>query len=377
MMIFLKSLIFLIPLGLIGQDINDKIYGMLIGSAIGDAAGGPVEFVHPPLKSQWTTPNTKLTQEALNALADSFKLRDYLKKAEPFAQWEDYARAGTITDDTRFKIILFNTLIEYDGALTEQNFAQEVLNFRSRVQNKYKSWFDKWIPEIAFATQWVLGQREQAYPPERIWGGIPTMEGQMPFLPIAALNLQNPEWCYLKSYELGYFDIGIAKDINSALVAGLARALQQDGNWQNVEKAMRETDPYNYNNVLYVPRRLAEWLDKSHWFVKRADGNVAKLFEILENELQTKTWWEAWVPVVVVFSIAEIAQYDPLASMQLILEFGHDTDSYAQVMGAFMGAIHGKDIFPEKMRNIVNKRMNEQFGQNVDDWMGLIKQYKQ
>ncbi len=376
-MIFLKSLIFLIPLSLIGQDINDKIYGMLIGSAIGDAAGGPVEFVHPPLKSQWTTTNTKLTQEALNALADSFKLRDYLKKAEPFAQWEDYARAGTITDDTRFKIILFNTLIEYDGALTEQNFAQEVLNFRSRVQNKYKSWFDKWIPEIAFATQWVLGQREKAYPPERIWGGIPTMEGQMPFLPIAALNLQNPEWCYLKSYELGYFDIGIAKDINSALVAGLARALQQDGNWQNVEKAMRETDPYNYNNVLYVPRRLAEWLDKSHWFVKRADGNVAKLFEILENELQTKTWWEAWVPVVVVFSIAEIAQHDPLASMQLILEFGHDTDSYAQVMGAFMGAIHGKGIFPEKMRNIVNKRMNEQFGQNVDDWMGLIKQYKQ
>ena len=103
----------------------------------------------------------------------------------------------------------------------------------------------------------------------------------------------------------------------------------------------------------------------------------AKLFKILENELQTKTWWEAWVPVVVVFSIAEIIQYHPLASMQLILEFGHDTDSYAEVMGAFMGAIHWKEIFPKEMRDTVNKRMKEQFGQNVNDWMELIKKYNQ
>ena len=63
--------------------------------------------------------------------------------------------------------------------------------------------------------------------------------------------------------------------------------------------------------------------------------------------------------------------------MQLILEFGHDTDSYAQVMGAFMGAIHGKDIFPLQMRDTINKRMKDQFGQNIDDWMHLIKQYRQ
>ena len=28
--------------------LQSKIRGMLTGSAIGDAAGGPVEFVHPP-----------------------------------------------------------------------------------------------------------------------------------------------------------------------------------------------------------------------------------------------------------------------------------------------------------------------------------------
>ena len=328
-------LIFFFPFLLFGQDLESKIYGKLIGSAIGDAAGGPVEFVHPPIRSHWSTTQNKITVEAIHALADSFRLRPYPKKAEPFAQWEDFGPPGTITDDTRFKIILFNTLKHHDGVLNEKNFAIEVLQFRDYIKPTYQLWFDRWIPEIAYATRWVLGERNQTYPPERIWGGIPTMAGQMPFLLIAALNPENPEWCYLKSYELGYFDIGIAKDINSALVAGLARALQPDGNWKNAEQTMREVDPYNYNKVLYVPRRLKEWLDKSHWFVQSANGNVAKLFKILENQLQTKTWWEAWVPVVVVFSIAEITQYHPLASLQLILEFGHDTDSYAQVMGAW------------------------------------------
>lgn len=350
---------------------------MLLGSAIGDAAGGPLEFVEPPSRSFWCTTKKRITPNGITELASLFKLRPYPKDVEPFAQWEAYGPKGTITDDTRFKMILFNTLNNYDGNLTRKNFAQSVLDFRNELPEKYKKHFDEWIPEIAYATNWALGKRENAYPLERIWGGIPTMEGQMPFLPIAALNPNNPEWCYKKTYELGYFDIGIAKDINSALVAGIARALQPDGNWKNFEDAMRNVDPYNYNNVLYVDRQLIKWLDLSHELVNKADGNIANLFNLLENNLGTTYWWEAWVPIVVVMSCAEIVDYNPLASMQLIMEFGHDTDSYAQVMGAVMGAVYGKSIWPEKIVTEVNTQMKLQFNQSVSDWMKIIEVYKQ
>jgi hypothetical protein len=179
--------------------LQDKIEGLLIGSAIGDAAGGPLEFVKPPLRSYWTTTKKTITGKGIAALADSFKLRSYPKNAEPFAQWEPSAAAGTITDDTRFKIILFNTLKNYHGKLDRENFAEEVLNFGNRIPGKYKPWFDKWIIEIAYATRWVLGERENAYPPQRIWGGIPTMAGQMPFLPVAALYPHNARNAYLKT----------------------------------------------------------------------------------------------------------------------------------------------------------------------------------
>ena len=359
-----------------GPSLQSKIKGMLMGSAIGDAAGGPVEFVDPPLRSYWTTSDERITKEGIKKLGKLFKLRPYQKDVEPFAQWESYGPEGTITDDTRFKLILFNTLKNYNGELTQQNFARSVLDFRQELPERYRDDYDRWIPEIAYATEWALGERENAYPVERIWGGIPTMEGQMPFLPIAALNPMDPEWCYLKCYELGYFDIGIAKDINSALVAGLARALQADGNWKNFEEAMRSVDPYKYNEVLYVDRQLIKWLEMAHHLVEKADGNIATLFALLEDNLETTYWWETWVPVVVVMACAEIVNYDPMASMQLMIEFGHDTDSYAQVMGAVMGAIHGKDIWPKQISKTVNVRMKEQFNQNVDDWMLLVNRYK-
>lgn len=351
---------------------EDKIEGMLVGSAIGDAAGGPVEFVHPPLRSQWTSNDKPLSGEGLEELAKLFKLRPYPKQAEPFAQWEAYGPAGTITDDTRFKMIFFNSLRDNGKELTQEDFARSVLDFRNELPEMYRDNYDQWIPEIEYATRWALGERENAFPEERIWGGIPTMEGQMPFLPVAALHPEDPGWCYRKTYELAYFDIGVAKDINSALVAGLARALQPDGSWEKMEEAMRMVDPYKYNQTLYVNRELTQWLDRAHSMAERSGGNVKKLFSILENELKTTYWWEAWVPIVVVFAVAEVAQYHPMASMQIILEFGHDTDSYAQVMGAIMGAIHGKEVFPEEMRKTVNRQMQEQFDQDVNTWMDLL-----
>ena len=82
----LWSLTFLLMLtwipNIFGQDqsipsLESKIEGMLIGSAIGDAAGGPVEFVVPPERSYWSTTDQKITKEGIEALGGLFKLRPY------------------------------------------------------------------------------------------------------------------------------------------------------------------------------------------------------------------------------------------------------------------------------------------------------------
>ena len=72
-------------------------------------------------------------------------------------------------------MILFNTLKNYGGELTLQTFAQSVLDFRKELPEVYRDNYDEWIPEIAYASRWAPGIREDAYPVERICGGIPTI----------------------------------------------------------------------------------------------------------------------------------------------------------------------------------------------------------
>ncbi len=136
---------------------------------------------------------------------------------------------------------------------------------------------------------------------------------------------------------------------------------------------MRETDPYGFGEIDWVPRRLSRWLDVAEDVAARAEGRPYRLFRFLEQELNAETWWEAWVPMTVVFACARMVDYNPLATMQLIMEFGHDTDSYMQVAGALFGALHGVEVFPATMRYTVSRRLLEDYQVSPDEWMGLIK----
>jgi hypothetical protein len=135
---------------------------------------------------------------------------------------------------------------------------------------------------------------------------------------------------------------------------------------------MRSTDPYRFAEVPWVPRKLDQWLDLAHDAVHRSGGVASRLYDILEDELNAVTWWEAHVPLVIVFACAELAAYEPLATMQLVLEFGRDTDSDLQLAGAFFGALHGTAIFPAEMRGVVEARLEIDYGATIGDWMQLL-----
>jgi len=352
--------------------LNSKIYGLLIGSAIGDAAGGPVEFVHPPSRSHWCTTEETLTSEGILDLANRFKMTPYLKDAEPYAQFEPYAKAGTVTDDTRWKIILFNALKDY-GNYDVKAMALSYWDFPKTIDQKYDSICEVWQKEYGYVMNYYLGKAPN-YPPERVWGGIPTMAGQMPYLPVAVFFPGDPESAYISAWNSNILDVGYAKDITSVLVAGLAEALKSEVNWDDIIATMKNTDPFKFTEVPWIPRKSNLWIDKADELFNRSNGIVSSLFSLLEEELDAVTWWEAHVPLCVSLSFLKIVDYNPLAALQLCMEFGHDNDSYAQIVGAFTGAMYGSNIFDQLMIDQVNKQMEAQYKQNVDDWMKIVIQ---
>ncbi len=379
--------------------VRDRLKAMLIGSVIGDAAGGPVEFqsldkvreAYPQFK-RWGK-GERLNATMLGERAAAFSLNSYealRPQPEPYAHWTSLAPAGTATDDTRHKILVVNALrtamVSERRTLNALDLARAYVEYPNsafiRLRPSYASLAREWLVEYQLAARWVLGIRDfaKAKPLSRLWGGLPTNAGQMALLPLAGLFPGDPEGAYRLAYEIGFMDVGTAKDINASLVAGLAVCL---GRPESTKPTPAELDkllnasilaaaPYGYGQIPWTERRVSRWLNLASEIATEADGRPSRLFEILNEELADDIKWEARVPLVVAFAVMRCCRYDPLASLQTCLEFGHDTDSYAQLIGAFLGAVYGTSAFPESMTDEVVSRFKADYGENIDEWVDLL-----
>jgi len=379
---------------------RSRVRGMLIGSAIGDAIGGPIEFQKSDAASKlmsncrdWAS-DRRIASEDLQQFASELRLLSYEKlrpKTEPYGQWRAAAPPGTVTDDTRHKMILINALREATTTeqlpISEHDLATAYLKFANSEpivkRPEYKALCEESFREFWKSAHWLLGSRDLkiAAPPARIWGGEATCVGQMTLLPLAAIYPGNPLRAYRAAYALGFFDVGPAKDINSAIVAGLADALCQQtptnprerkAAWQAIAQTMRSTDPFRYTEVPYVTRPVERWLDFAHKVVDEAEGHPHRLFKKLEQQGEVRYYWESHFILALVFAAIEFCDYDPLAAMYLILNFGHDTDSGAQLLGAFAGALYGPELFPDHLQKPVVRQLAEDYDQSLDQWADLL-----
>jgi ADP-ribosylglycohydrolase len=381
-----------------------KTEGLLIGSLIGDALGGPIEFqghdqiqATPNPPKRWTDTIELLDQKAIREAGNRIYLREYkfLRPVpEPYGHWGVNAPPGTVTDDSRHKIILMNMLKKAvqkkNLILTDKILAQTYLDWSASNTIRNHAGYDtlcaQWLGESYKAIHWLQGNRElgKAYPLERLWNALPTCYGQMTLPPLAAIYPGDPEQAYRAAYAVAYFDNGFARDMNAALVAGLSVALASDSKmqsaeqiWQNIFNAMRTTDPFAYQQVPWSERAVERWLNVSIQFAKESGGSPAKLFALLDKEFQNTIKWEAQVPFVVIFSAILICQYDPLAAMQLSIEWGWDHDSYAQLLGAFVGAIYGPEIFSDSDRSSVKQRLVLDYDEDIDNWVTLLSELRE
>ncbi len=386
------------PGGKIASAARDRVEGLLIGTFFGDALGGPIEFQDPQkIQSLPDPPKQWAEQERLDhtgivEAAARLRLRSYrdLRMVpEPYGHWTRDAEPGTVTDDSRHKLVLIAALEDAQARrawpISEQELAQAYLDWPRRKQIADRPEYDAickdWLLEMQLSARWVLGERDlaKARPTERLWVGLPTCCGQMTLPPLAAIFPGQPENAYLAAYSLAFLDNGFGRDLNAALVAGLATALVSDANpqrpdevWDRIYGSMRRTDPFGYAQVPWSQRSVDRWLDFALGSVKEADSCPAKLFAKLENEFRYNSKWEAQVPFVVTFASLAITDYDPLAAMQLSQEWGHDTDSYAQLLGAFVGAVYGPAIFPAEMRSTVERRLKLDYGQDLNQHVDLL-----
>lgn len=375
------------------SEYDAKVEGLLLGSMIGDALGGPVEFVdvrefdRPGVPFRYWRSGEGLPND-LQRYVNETELMPYAvfrPKPEPYAHWYNNAPAGTLTDDSRhkaFAIALLADWVEQSGSrrASEVDLARVITKYSQRWRSDAAlgPLAEEWLAEYLVATRWVLGERDtnHALPPSRLWGGLPTCAGQMLLPPIAGIAPGDPEAAYRFTYDVAFIDNGFARDMNAAIVAGLAEALVLDAQdpeaWSKIKRALRETDPYAYRRVPWVTRSVDRWLDYAIATAATANRQPAALRAALETDFADTTWWEAHVTFAMAFAAMELADYEPIASMRLAVELGRDTDSTAQIVGAFMGALHGPGVFPTRLSDPVRKLVAPELGYSLEECVSTI-----
>ncbi len=121
--------------------LRDRVRGLLLGSMIGDAAGGPVEFKHVSEVRKWLPDarswpeSKKLNDEEIHELSSSLPLlpyKDIRPEPAPYGPWAEDGPPGTITDDSRHKMVLIRALRGLreagDQQLTVKGLAQSYLD---------------------------------------------------------------------------------------------------------------------------------------------------------------------------------------------------------------------------------------------------------
>ncbi|MBM3846292.1 MAG: ADP-ribosylglycohydrolase family protein, partial [Verrucomicrobia bacterium] len=230
--------------GVKAADWTNRTRGLLIGSLIGDALGGPFEFQPKdtweklPFPPKVWKPGERMTGEAIAALRSRVRLNPYgpLRPVpESYAHWLSNAAPGTITDDSRNKMVLLHcverTLSEGRWPVSGEDFAREFVEWPRtaflRARTDYKVISNEWLEEFRYSARWILGERDprRALPPERMWNSLPTCCGQMMFPPLAAIYPGQADKAYLLAWNLGWVDNGFGRDMNATLVAALAMAL--------------------------------------------------------------------------------------------------------------------------------------------------------
>ena len=349
----------------------DRLRGLLTGTLLGDALGGPLEFRYPAQRSAISRDSAALTGSTVAMLAAALDLTDYPGERQAFGAWRDAAPAGTVTDDSRLKLVYARALDER-GRSSERRMAEALLAYRDGVDAEFDSLAADWLAEFLPSARWTLGERDpaRAEPVDALWAGVPTNLGQMAFLPAAALHPAQPERAYRAAWAADYFDQGQARDLHAAVAAALSHALADTATWDGVWAAAVATDPYGLDDVRWAKRRVTYWTAFAREAARRSGGVPAELFAILEAEAQAIQWWDAWVPLVVAVATGELTGYEPRAWLRLALEFGHDTDSYAQLIGAFAGAMYGERAWPQPWRAAVYARLEADYGVDRATWLG-------
>ncbi len=365
---------------------RDKLLGSLIGSAIGDAMGAPTEMWHRSwMNVQW-------------GYIDSMDA--VIREGSPEGPWEDNLVGGSTTDDTRWKYLAGQFLLNQNrtDSLNAKNFAQYIIDLYLAEMEQVKN-IDAFAPEplereLLHATwlqEWAKVAKPYtennldgySYALNKFYGGEMACAGMLYAPLIGAYYPTTPERAYLESYRLGLFDLGYARDITGLTAALVANAMQPNIEAKDLTTVAYQTDPLRYFNSRLVGRishRIYQDAKNIAFQAKEIEAveedlklpqnysrdslywqQVQKAYSLMDEKLQDIPFHAGEIHLINLTAI-EFTQGDFQKAIEFVVNYGRDNDTVAAVTGAILGAFVGYEGLPDGLAQQALKTNKEVVG---------------
>ena len=356
------------PTGLTEAQLYDKILGMLVGSAIGDAMGAPTEM--------WTRENIQLEYGFVDGL-DSM-----VRETSPEGTWKPNLPAGGTTDDTRWKALTVNYLLsQKPGNLNPKDFAGHILktyeadvaNLKS-IQGNDSELFENamlrvnWLSEWAKVSSPYLDDNLTGYSDSlsKFYGGEMVCAGLLYAPALGVFFPGDPEKAYRESFKLSIYDIGYARDLSAVAVAMTAAGMKPNATKEELLATAR-LDPEGYFQSRLVGRAsyriLREAMSISQDSRKLdsiGDGMnpqspaLAQAYLRLDERIQDMPFHAGEIYLQTLTAML-YADFDFKNTLVFLVNYGRDNDTTASLAGGILGAWYGYEKLPIVEREKVLK----------------------
>lgn len=297
------------------KPITDRVYGCLIGGAIGDALGAPAEGL------------------SYEQVRDRYgRLEEFEPYSHPFSDGEP----GSVTDDSTLRQYIAFAIAKHEGRITADEYAN-VLRTRLSLERT-------WVPEEITLKKLLAG-----VDPRRTGrGNIPTATLTAAITPIGVVNACDPQTAYNDAFLVAsvHHD-GLERASAATVAAGVAEALSPDASLEDVLDTLYSHAPDVLRRGFELSLELADENDSMVAFTQRFYD------ELLDWRWPPVEWdrdrYHAGelisgrsieiLPAVV--GILSICGDDPNRTLVEAVGFGRDSDTIASLAGGFVGALYG------------------------------------
>jgi ADP-ribosylglycohydrolase len=317
------------------KDFLDAVYGCLIGGAIGDAMGAPVENWH---------------------YAD---IRErYGKVRELMAHDHGAGLPGSVTDDSTLRHYMCLAIVRKGGRITPDDYA--------------RVWLEDLNPDRLFHTERIVLEKLRLgmSPWETGRGQLLADAAIMSIAPVGIINAGNPAQAYQDAFNVASIhQDGLERDAAAMAAAGFAAAFAPGASVEGVLGAMEERGTQEVRRLVSMAMDLSRNAGSVERFV---EGFYATMldwsFPIPPGEAWEKdrspgpTSREVLPAVVGIFYLCE---GEPNRCIVEGASFGRDADTIASVVGGLAGTLRGAGAIRENWIEQC-ERANEEFFAEVE-----------